>query len=78
MVLCGLRQFVIPGGALDPHLRKEGEVFPMDDEGKPTYRPSAGWYMAQVDFRSALNFKGERAAPWNIRALPAGQRPQLG
>ena len=58
-------KLVIAQGACDPqraHLipdddNLEREVFPKGADGKPTFRPSAGWYMAQVDFRSALDFK---------------------
>ena len=50
-------EFTIRGGALDAHLSSEGVVFPMGADGKPTFRPSAEWYMAQVDFRNAHSFK---------------------
>ena len=50
-------EFVLRGGALDPHLSKEGAVFPIGEDGKPTFRPSAAWYQQQVDFRNAINFR---------------------
>ena len=50
-------EFVLRGGALDPHLSKEGAVFPIGDDGKPTFRPSAKWYQEQVDFRNAISFR---------------------
>lgn len=40
----------IKGGALDEHLSRDFEGFPVDDDGKPTFRPSAKWYLAQMDF----------------------------
>jgi hypothetical protein len=46
-------EFTIRGGALDADLSADGAVFPMGADGKPTFRPSAGWYMQQVDFRNA-------------------------
>ena len=50
-------EFTIRGGALDANLSKEGAVFPIGEDGKPTFRPSAEWYMQQVDFRNAHSFK---------------------
>ena len=49
-------EFVIHGGAHDPHLSVDGSVFPFEN-GKPTFKPSAAWYMEQVDYRNALNFR---------------------
>ena len=46
-------EFTIRDGALDADLSADGAVFPMGADGKPTFRPSAGWYMQQVDFRNA-------------------------
>ena len=48
---------LIPGGKSDPDLSAPGVVFPMGTDGKPTFRPSAMWYLKQVDFRNALSFK---------------------
>ena len=51
-------EFVVPGGAKDPYLKAKGEVFPFDGESsKPLFRPSLGWYMAQADYRNALEYK---------------------
>ena len=50
-------EFTIRGGALDAALSADGAVFPMGTDGKPTFRPSAGWYMQQVDFRNAHSVK---------------------
>ena len=50
-------EFTIRGGAHDARLSAGGVVFPMGADGKPTFRPSAEWYMAQVDFRNAHSFK---------------------
>ena len=50
-------EFTIRGGALDADLSKEGAVFPIGEDGKPTFKPSAGWYMQQVDFRNAHSVK---------------------
>jgi hypothetical protein len=49
-------EFRIPKGAKDPHLSQKGAVFPIDESGKPTFRPSAEWYFHQVDFRNATTF----------------------
>jgi len=40
----------MPGGALDEHLVKDFDGFPYDDNGKPTFRPSAQWYLTQIAF----------------------------
>ena len=42
-------EFTIHGGALDSNLSADGAVFPMGADGQPTFRPSAGWYMEQVE-----------------------------
>lgn len=47
--------FVIEGGALDPTLTAPGAVFPMEG-GRPTFKPSAEWFLKQVDSRNALSF----------------------
>jgi len=43
-------------GAEDEDLCAPGEVFPMAD-GKPTFRPSAGWFVAKMDFNNAVTFE---------------------
>jgi hypothetical protein len=57
-------EFVIPGGALSESLsaghadRPPTQHFPCDpDTGKPTFMPSATWYMAQLDCRNALAWR---------------------
>ena len=45
------------GGALDVELSKSSADFPLDGWGRPTFRPSASWYMAQVDFNNAHEYK---------------------
>lgn len=49
--------FVVKGGAKDPDLSAPGVVFPMGADGKPTFKPSAEWYMKQIDCRNALSMK---------------------
>jgi len=49
--------YIIPGGAKDEFLSAEGAVFPVDETGRPTFRPSAAWYMGQIDYRTALDFR---------------------
>jgi len=56
--LCQLR-FV--GGAMDEHLKADEErddkgrvKFPLDDQGKPTYLPSAWWYLDQIECNNLL------------------------
>jgi len=44
-----LAQFRIDGGALDAALTAGGKGFPMGADGKPTFLPPAGWYLAQFD-----------------------------
>ena len=48
---------IFPGGALDAALSAPGSVFPMDAHGAPTFRPSAGWFLDQIDFNNALSYK---------------------
>lgn len=43
------------GGALDEDLSKDGDAFPIVD-GRPTFLPPAGWYLAQFDFNNAKRF----------------------
>ena len=50
----------IPNGAKDPDLAAEGSVFPKDEHGNPTYRPSAKWYLEQFDFVNAEYNAGSR------------------
>ena len=46
-------QFRFPGGALDADLFDESAAFPVDESGTPTFRPSAAWFMIQIDFNNA-------------------------
>jgi hypothetical protein len=50
-------QLVFVDGNLDEDLKKPGAEFPLDGFGRPTFRPSAAWYMAQVDFNNAHEWK---------------------
>lgn len=56
-------EFLIPGGALDPSLSAghasfpPTQHFPLDENGRPTFTPSATWYMAQIDCRNALSWR---------------------
>lgn len=43
-------QFAAVGAALDPALSSEVTEFPFDARGEPTFRPSCGWYLNQIDF----------------------------
>mmetsp|Transcript_670 Transcript_670/g.1379 ORF Transcript_670/g.1379 Transcript_670/m.1379 type:complete len:457 (+) Transcript_670:119-1489(+) len=40
----------IKNGALDNDLTQEFEGFPFDEHDRPTFRPSAKWYLDQIDF----------------------------
>ena len=50
-------EFLIRGGRNDPDLTAKGSVFPIGPDGKPTFKPSAGWLMEQADFRNALSVR---------------------
>lgn len=56
-------EFVVPGGMRDEflvagmHDRPPAQVFPLNDKGRPLFRPSATWYIAQVDCRNALSWR---------------------
>jgi len=43
-------QATFVGGAKDEHLRRPSAAWPIDAWGRPTFRPSAEWYLAQVEF----------------------------
>uniref|UniRef100_A0A7S4I2D5 Neurotransmitter-gated ion-channel transmembrane domain-containing protein n=1 Tax=Odontella aurita TaxID=265563 RepID=A0A7S4I2D5_9STRA len=47
----------ITDGALDSNLTKDFEGFPFDEDGRPTFRPSAQWYLNQVDFPNGGNIQ---------------------
>ena len=40
--------FIVEGGALDKNLTAKGAIFPIGEDGKPTFKPSAEWFLAQV------------------------------
>ena len=50
-------QLAFEGGAKDVHLSKPSASFPLDGFGRPTFRPSAKWYVDQVDFNNAHEYK---------------------
>ena len=51
-------QLAFEGSAKDKDLNKLSDAsFPLDGFGRPTFRPSAAWYMAQVDFNNALEYR---------------------
>lgn len=50
-------QLAFVDGNLDDHLKNPSDAFPLDGFGRPTFRPSAAWYMAQVDFNNAHEYK---------------------
>ena len=43
-------QCVVRGAANDEDFCKEGIVFPIGSDGKPTFRPSAGWFLDKLEF----------------------------
>ena len=47
----------IKNGALDGDLVKDYDGFPFDDDGQPTFRPSANWYLNQIDFPNASQLR---------------------
>jgi len=47
-------EFYFPDGAKDVDLSASGSDFPIGPNGKPTFRPPAGWYAKQFDFNNAL------------------------
>ena len=44
-------QACLPGGNKDETLKKKDEGFPLDMYGRPTFHPSAAWYLTQVEFQ---------------------------
>ena len=46
----------ISDGALDPDLAKDDNSFPLDADGKPTFLPSASWFLTQLDFNNAISY----------------------
>ena len=49
-------ELAVPDGANDHNLAMPGDAFPVDGDGKPTFRPPIRWYAAQLDFNNALTF----------------------
>lgn len=54
--------FVFPGGGKDPALSAPSskddngrEIFPLDDDGKPTFKPSAWWYLDQCEINNVYD-----------------------
>ena len=47
----------IENGMLDDDLVKDYEGFPFDEDGRPTFRPSAKWYLNQLDYPNAKNIR---------------------
>ena len=45
------------GGALDSDLIKDYDGFPLDAEGRPTFRPSARWFLRQIEFPNGSNLQ---------------------
>lgn len=43
-------QMVVRGAAHDEDFTKEGIVFPIGPNGKPTFKPSAGWFIDKLEF----------------------------
>ena len=50
-------EFRFPGAALDPDLSAKSAAFPFGPDGKPTFRPSARWYVDQIDFNNANKYQ---------------------
>ena len=44
-------------------------MFPVDDTGKPTFQPSAEWYLSKVDFNNALSY--ETISPPTVKRIGA-------
>ena len=49
--------FCIEGGALDEDLSKQFDGFPVDEDGRPTNRPSAVWYLSQLQFHNGHDLR---------------------
>jgi len=49
--------FVIRGGGDDPDLSNHSKEFPFGPDGKPTFRPSAAWFMEQFEVCNAITVK---------------------
>ena len=44
-------------GALDKDLIRDDATFPVDEWGRPTFRPSALWYLSNLDFLNGRDIK---------------------
>ena len=49
--------FRIVGGAKDAALMAQSHEFPFDEDGRPTFRPSAMWYLKQIDFNNSEHYQ---------------------
>ena len=47
-------QCAFRGGARDAALSSASADFPVDEHGTPTYRPSARWFLDQIEFHNAV------------------------
>lgn len=50
-------KFVVKSGASDAALADPSDAFPIGSDDRPTYKPSLAWFVKQVDFPNALNYK---------------------
>ena len=48
-------QFLAEGAAVHPTLSDSDDAFPFDARGDPTFRPSAAWYMNQMDWHHTVH-----------------------
>ena len=68
----------ICGGALDDHLLSEFEGFPTDEFGRPTFRPSAKWYLSQVDFPNGRDIQVRDSRGGRACTCPRACTPRPG
>ena len=47
----------VKDGALDEAFCSEGIHFPFDKNGKPTFRPSAGWYLSKLEVSNGVDWQ---------------------
>ena len=64
----------IPGGARNADLNQpaENKAFPLDEQGRPTFRPPAGWYLDQIEASNAVHCEiVERRIIERVKLQPA-------
>ena len=70
--------FAFEGGAKDEHLIAPGAQFPFDSFGRPTFRPSAEWYMEGLRWSKSISTTRWRTRGWTREGYPVPRAMPVG